>query len=175
MTCCCTPIGSCACSRLLQTRYYGLQLASIEEKVRKEAEKRGPSSPEEQDYHIKPQDFKLMHKTIQSMRRCEAAAAGQQTHMPFVTILFDWQVHVSMLQSKHQNINALQPEHLLYPDGFKFLWTGRAMLSSQAAHYTESLNLRIPSPVFWNFHASISCRMPRKFAGGRVNCQDTYR
>lgn len=72
----------------------GLQQVNIEEKVRKEAEKRGPGNPADQDYHTKPQDFRLMHKTIQSMRRCEATVAGEQAHLQFVAILFEWQARV---------------------------------------------------------------------------------
>ncbi len=52
-----------------------------------EAQKRGPDSPEDCKYNTKPWDFRLMHKTIQSMRRCEAAAKGQR----FAAILFEWQ------------------------------------------------------------------------------------
>ncbi len=85
-----TPIGSCACSRLLQTRFLGVHSVSIEGKVGKEAEEPGPGFP--QDYHIntKPDDYKLMDQTIQSMRHCEAAAGGTKESQ-FVAILFEWQ------------------------------------------------------------------------------------
>ena len=83
----------------------GLGQVSIEEKVKTEAEKRG-NDPGDDQFITMPQDFRLMHKTIQSMRRCEAAAKGQQTHMQFTGILFEWQARVSMLQSGHPQINA---------------------------------------------------------------------
>ncbi len=55
----------------------GVRTVSIEDKVRKEAEKRVVYDPE--DYFlVKPEDFRLMYKTIQSMRLCESAAAGDK-------------------------------------------------------------------------------------------------
>ncbi|CAL5225400.1 g8210 [Coccomyxa viridis] len=68
--------GSCACSRLLQTRFLGVNSVSIEDKVGKEAEEPGPGLP--QGYHVntKPDDYKLMDLAIHSMMHCEAAAGG---------------------------------------------------------------------------------------------------
>ena len=73
----------------------GVRTVSIEDKVRKEAEKRGVDDPE--DYFlVKPEDFRLMHKTIQSMRLCESAAVGdkgkESKEGDFVAILWQWQV-----------------------------------------------------------------------------------
>jgi len=73
----------------------GVYTVSIEDKVKREAEKRGPYDPE--DYFlVKPDDFRLMHKTIQSMRLCESAAVGEKgkerMEEEFVAILWQWQV-----------------------------------------------------------------------------------
>ena len=73
----------------------GVRTVSIEDKVKKEAEKRGPDDPED-FYLVKPEDFRLMHKTIQSMRLCESAAIGDKgkdrKEAAFVAILWQWQV-----------------------------------------------------------------------------------
>lgn len=73
----------------------GLSQVSIEEKVQKEADRPGPDSPEDCEIYTKPGDFRLMHKTIQSMRRCEAAAEKQRS----VGILFEWQACDPMHQA----------------------------------------------------------------------------
>lgn len=67
---------------------------SIEDKVGKEAEEPGPGLP--QGYHVntKPDDYKLMDLTIQSMMHCEAAAGGTK-ETKFVAILFEWQASYS--------------------------------------------------------------------------------
>ena len=88
------PAGTCACSRLLQTRYLGTYQVSIEEKVQNEAQAAGSKAPQDYGYNTKPSDYKLMHKTIQSMRHCEAAAEGNE----FVAILFEWQARPSCTQ-----------------------------------------------------------------------------
>lgn len=80
--------GTCACSRLLQTRYQGLSSVSVEGKVMREALKPGPDNTEGYPRQVGPADFKLMHKAIQSMRLCEKAAEMQ----PYTAILFEWQV-----------------------------------------------------------------------------------
>ena len=64
---------------------------SIEEKVKREAQKPGPDYPENYGYSVMPGDFRKMHETIQSMRLCETAAGGE----PFVGLLFEWQVKLS--------------------------------------------------------------------------------
>ena len=51
-----------------------------------EAQKPGPDSPQDLAYNTKPWDFRLMHKTIQSMSQCKAAAKER-----FAAILFEWQ------------------------------------------------------------------------------------
>ena len=110
VTHCCTLLGTCACSRLLQTRNMGVSQVSIEEKVQNEANRPGPDMPEDCEVHTKPGDFRLMHKTIQSMRRCKAAAEGQQS----VGILFEWQVHLFMHQASdipvHNHTAPSQPK-----------------------------------------------------------------
>jgi len=76
----------------------GVRTVSIEDKVRKEAEKSVVYDPE--DYFlVKPEDFRLMYKTIQSMRLCESAAVGDKgkdgkegKEGDFVAILWQWQV-----------------------------------------------------------------------------------
>jgi len=73
----------------------GVRTVSIEDKVRKEAERRVVYDPE--DYFlVKPEDFRLMYKTIQSMRLCESAAVGDKgkegKEGDFVAILWQWQV-----------------------------------------------------------------------------------
>ncbi len=55
-----------------------------------EAQKPGPDSPQDLQYNTKPWDFRLMHKTIQSMSHCKAAAIGER----FAAILFEWQARL---------------------------------------------------------------------------------
>ena len=87
--------GTCACSRLLQTRDLGVWTVSMEDKVSKEAKRPGRGPP--QDYHVNTtsDDYRLMHQTIQSMRQCEAAAGGKKDN-EFVAILFEWQARLSL-------------------------------------------------------------------------------
>ena len=86
----------------------GLNQVSVEEKVQNEAGKPGPDNPQDDELYTKPFDFKLMHKTIRSMRHCEAAAAGSK----FVAILFEWQARLSLRELTVHALSTRRHVHL---------------------------------------------------------------